>query len=205
MEKRSEYVADSDTRKGAKMFPLRMVRPTSGMNIGKVEMCGCKCNFWDLGGAEKMRILWERYYADADAVVFVIDSVSTQSKLEEARDAFFHIMDKEVLDGIPTLVFATKADLIGEGEAEVKEESKPRSPTNKEVVNGEDPPDDSPSFLTFEELAELFELHEDGSLRTYDNITFRQGSAKTGEGVKAAFEWLIPRAKQIQRNRGKHQ
>ncbi|EEC42545.1 predicted protein, partial [Phaeodactylum tricornutum CCAP 1055/1] len=52
-----------------KMLPLHRIRPTIGTNVGKVEIGGAKCSFYDVGG--RLRDLWERYYADADAVIFV--------------------------------------------------------------------------------------------------------------------------------------
>jgi GTPase SAR1 family protein len=58
-----------DLKQGAKMLPLEKIRPTIGMNLAKTEICGAKVHIWDLGG--KLQDLWERYYADADAVLFV--------------------------------------------------------------------------------------------------------------------------------------
>jgi hypothetical protein len=51
------------------MLPLDKIRPTIGMNLCKTEICGAKVHVWDLGG--KLQDLWERYYDDADAVLFV--------------------------------------------------------------------------------------------------------------------------------------
>mmetsp|Transcript_32774 Transcript_32774/g.43700 ORF Transcript_32774/g.43700 Transcript_32774/m.43700 type:complete len:382 (+) Transcript_32774:84-1229(+) len=201
----NQYVANSDLRKNAKMFPLERIRPTSGMNIGKVDMCGCKCRFWDLAGSEKMRPLWERYYADADAIVFVVDGTATKSKLEESRDAFFQILGKEVLDGVPILVFASKSDLMDERENDGDEEKGEVTAkgTEDEEQNAQEQSSSQRECLSFEEMSQLFELNLDGALETCHSITFRRGSAKTGEGVKAAFEWLIPRAKKMQKNRGR--
>lgn len=43
--------------------------------------------FWDLGGQIRMRSIWDKYYAEANAMIFVIDSADSD-RLEEARTAF---------------------------------------------------------------------------------------------------------------------
>ena len=46
-----------------------------------------KVIIWDLGGQIKMRNMWEKYYDDANAIIFVVDS-SDVSRLEEAKLAY---------------------------------------------------------------------------------------------------------------------
>lgn len=42
--------------------------------VSKCEFHGVTCQFWDLGGAGNLRQLWTKYYAEAHAVLFVLDS-----------------------------------------------------------------------------------------------------------------------------------
>ena len=38
-------------------------------------------HIWDLGGQDKLRILWQRYFLTAEAVIFVVDSSETDRLL----------------------------------------------------------------------------------------------------------------------------
>ena len=57
------------------------------MNLARINYRGSKVIFWDLGGQVKMRSMWERYYQEADAVIFVVDSADI-GRLEEAKLAY---------------------------------------------------------------------------------------------------------------------
>ena len=82
------------------------------MNLAKIQMKGSKIVFWDLGGQKKMRSIWERYYKEANAVVFVVDSAD-MGRLEEAKAAFDEVCDNELLalHDVPVLTIANKQDL----------------------------------------------------------------------------------------------
>jgi len=160
-----------------------------GMNLGKIEACGAKIRLMDLGGQVKMRPLWERYYNGIHAITFVLDVSPTceVSKLMEAR-AFYRCMrDDESLRNVPILIFANKMDT--------------RRLLDK--YNTDDENEDNGLILgdtSLLDIAELFLSHPKGSrdLMTKldaanddDHVAFFAGSAKTGEGVRAAFDWLI--------------
>jgi len=178
-----------DLKAGKVMFPLHLIRPTLGMNLGKIEACGAKIRLMDLGGQVKMRPLWERYYNGIHAITFVLDVSPTceVSKLMEAR-AFYRCMrDDESLRNVPILIFANKMDT--------------RRLLDK--YNTDDENEDNGLILgdtSLLDIAELFLSHPKGSrdLMTKldaanddDHVAFFAGSAKTGEGVRAAFDWLI--------------
>ena len=40
-------------------------------------------HIWDLGGQDKLRFLWQRYFLTAEAVVFVIDSSESERCVEK--------------------------------------------------------------------------------------------------------------------------
>lgn len=184
-------VRELDLKAGKKMFPLHLIRPTIGMNLGKIEACGAKVRLMDLGGQIKMRPLWERYYNDIHAITFVIDVSPTceVSKLMEAR-AFYRCMrDDESLRNVPILIFANKTDTRG---------SLDDYNTDEEDENYGLLLEDT-SLL---DIAELFLSHPKGASRRDlltkldaatddENVALFAGSAKTGEGVRAAFDWLI--------------
>lgn len=55
--------------------------------VSKCDFQGVICQFWDLGGGGDLKSLWQRYYQDAHAVFFVIDS-SDRKRVQEASEAF---------------------------------------------------------------------------------------------------------------------
>lgn len=36
------------------------ITTTVGLNIGKIDIAGVQFNFWDLGGQEELRSLWDK-------------------------------------------------------------------------------------------------------------------------------------------------
>ena len=101
-------------------LPPERIPPTVGMNLAKIQMKGSKIVFWDLGGQKKMRSIWERYYKEANAVVFVVDSAD-MGRLEEAKAAFDEVCENELLalHDVPVLTIANKQDLpnaVGPGD-----------------------------------------------------------------------------------------
>jgi ADP-ribosylation factor related protein 1 len=91
--------------------PSRIV-PTVGLNVGRMEAFGSHLVLWDLGGAAGLRSIWDKYFSDSHAVVFVVDA-SNRSRLEEARAAFDRILGARDLGGAPVLVVANKQDAEG--------------------------------------------------------------------------------------------
>lgn len=95
--------------KKVRSIPLEKIQPTLGLNIAKIDLCGCRVMFWDLGGAPQMRGLWERYYPDCHGWIFVVDSHDSV-RLEEAREAFRQAWNRPELKDLPCLILANKQD-----------------------------------------------------------------------------------------------
>ncbi|XP_022923138.1 ADP-ribosylation factor-related protein 1-like isoform X2 [Cucurbita pepo subsp. pepo] len=91
------------------LSPDRIV-PTVGLNIGRLEVLNAKLVFWDLGGQPGLRSIWEKYYEEAHAVIYVIDA-ACPSKFEDSKSAMEKVLRHEDLQGAPLLVFANKQDL----------------------------------------------------------------------------------------------
>lgn len=49
--------------------------------VSKCDLKGVQCQFWDLGGGGDLPKLWPKYYAEAHAVFFVIDSLEINDRL----------------------------------------------------------------------------------------------------------------------------
>ncbi|XP_028554770.1 ADP-ribosylation factor-related protein 1 isoform X3 [Dendrobium catenatum] len=108
-------------------LPPDRIVPTVGLNIGRVEASNAKLVFWDLGGQDLelcnssvmnkkndkkigLRTIWEKYYEEAHAVVFVIDA-SCPSSFEDSKSALEKVLRNDDLRGAPLLILANKQDL----------------------------------------------------------------------------------------------
>ncbi|KAL7147490.1 hypothetical protein ABFS83_06G110900 [Erythranthe nasuta] len=91
-------------------LPLDRIVPTVGLNIGRVEASNTKLVFWDLGGQPGLRSIWEKYYEEAHAVIYVIDA-ACPSRFEDSKSALEKVLRHEDLQGAPLLVIANKQDL----------------------------------------------------------------------------------------------
>jgi len=97
--------------KGEGLPPDRVV-PTVGLNIGRMEDANAKLVFWDLGGQVGLRAIWEKYYEEAHAIMYVIDA-ATASSFEDAKSALEKVIRHEHLRGASLLIVANKQDLPG--------------------------------------------------------------------------------------------
>lgn len=71
------------------LFQPDNIRPTIGQNIGRVtvgETDKLVLAFWDLGGQEGLRKIWEEYYKESEALIFVVDATD-RGRIEECKDA----------------------------------------------------------------------------------------------------------------------
>ena len=209
-QKSNQEQQQYDLKPGSKMFPLHLMRPTLGMNLAKFDSKHAKLRVMDLGGSIKMRKLWDRYYNDIHGIVFVVDisQHASVAKLMEARAFYRCTLDDESLSNVPVLIFGNKIDdRMDDG---LHQENKNDSDI---TVNGGDNNDvtidkaldvTSSSDTNMDsgllgdtsllDIAELFLSSPRGSPTSNIDlfkIAMFAGSAKTGEGVRPAFEWLI--------------
>jgi len=89
---------------------LSKIPPTVGLNIGKVDVGLAKLIFWDLGGQVGLRVIWDKYYSDSHAIIYVVDSVN-MSRMEEAAKEMENILNNKELSDAPILLLANKQDL----------------------------------------------------------------------------------------------
>ncbi|XP_071119058.1 ADP-ribosylation factor-related protein 1-like [Haliotis cracherodii] len=91
---------------------LSKITSTVGLNIGKIDLGKVRLNFWDLGGQEELQSLWDKYYAESHAVIYIVDSSDTE-RLEESKTAFDKMITNNSLCGVPLMLLANKQDLDG--------------------------------------------------------------------------------------------
>jgi len=79
---------------GQVQVDLAKIPPTIGFNNAKMEIAGVDAVFWDLGGHANFRVIWRKYYEEAQGIVFVVDS-SDVDRLPEARDVLWDVLTHE--------------------------------------------------------------------------------------------------------------
>jgi GTPase SAR1 family protein len=168
---------DYNLKPKAKMISLIKIRPTIGMNLGKVDLAGAKCQVWDLGG--RLVDLWERYYADCDAVIFVWKC---------GRDDDALLRDPEEADAAarPPITYQLQESLLNQVRSAIGDEIPLLVLAH---VHGEDQVVEAPMADTV--------YQTDALLPHYHNPlqALRVANAATGQGVAAALEWIVPLAK----------
>lgn len=88
------------------------VKPTIGFRPVTVSL-GDDTNirFYDLGGSEKIKEIWEQYFHDSHGIVYVVDSSLTSEELVKVKDNFNSTLQHDFLQTKPVLLFANKSDL----------------------------------------------------------------------------------------------
>ena len=66
-----------------------------------------------LAGGEKQRPYWQHYYSDAEAVVFVVDSASSDEEMVKAKEALHEALVHPDLEGLPCLILGNFQDKPG--------------------------------------------------------------------------------------------
>eukprot|EP01012_Entosiphon_sulcatum_P068608 TRINITY_DN98886_c0_g1_i1.p1 TRINITY_DN98886_c0_g1~~TRINITY_DN98886_c0_g1_i1.p1 ORF type:complete len:209 (-),score=45.06 TRINITY_DN98886_c0_g1_i1:12-638(-) len=88
---------------------LEKITPTVGLNIGRFDIGGCKLLVWDLGGQANLRKIWEKYYSETHALIFVLDAADPE-RYQEAYHALSGILENQALGSVPILVLVNKID-----------------------------------------------------------------------------------------------
>ena len=86
--------------------------PTIGFNVETVVYKHISFTVWDVGGQTKIRRLWQHYYENSDAVVFVVDS-SDRQRFAEAKEELDGMLADDRLRAASLLVFSNKTDMPG--------------------------------------------------------------------------------------------
>jgi len=66
--------------------------------------------FWDLGGQQGLRVIWDKYFSDAHALIYVLDA-SNVKRMDEAQKELESMLRHKDLADAPLLVLANKQDL----------------------------------------------------------------------------------------------
>jgi len=82
--------------------------PTMGINTEKLRHNNFDLVMKDIGGPEKIRLVWHHYITDCSALIFVVDS-SKAARLEEAASEMFSLLKRDTQQHLSRiLIFANK-------------------------------------------------------------------------------------------------
>lgn len=73
------------TRHKIKSGSVRLFIPTVRASLEEVTVGNVKFKAWDLGGHKQVRGAWRDYFAEADAIIFVVDAADHE-RLNEAQE-----------------------------------------------------------------------------------------------------------------------
>lgn len=137
---------------------------TIGMDIEHIEIKGETFNLLDLGGQEAFRItLWKTYAQMSQGAIFVFD-ITNRKRVQEAVDWFWKI-ETWLKEDVPIIFCANKIDL--------RQDSKVKA-------------------LSLDEIIEIFDLENFAQkISNYHSFSIFEISAKTGENVDEAMQWLF--------------
>lgn len=86
--------------------------PTIGFNVETVTYKNLKFQVWDLGGQTSIRPYWRCYYANTDAVIYVIDS-QDRERIGISKQELISMLEEEELRKAILVVLANKQDMDG--------------------------------------------------------------------------------------------
>jgi len=77
------------------------VTPTEAYKVHDIKIKGVKFNVWDVAGKESTRSLWKHYFQQGgtDAIIWVVDSASSDEKLAESQKCLSSAMMEPALSG----------------------------------------------------------------------------------------------------------
>lgn len=129
----SACLADWVTNQTTILYKLKLGEvvttiPTIGFNVETVEYkrisvsfqnlsfviffhaCEIQFTVWDVGGQTRIRPLWRHYFAQSNAIIYVVDSAD-EERLGEAKEELDNLLNNDELRDATLLVLANKQDM----------------------------------------------------------------------------------------------
>lgn len=82
---------------------------TNNLLVGHITIKKTHLKFWDVGGQESLRSLWEEYFTSCHAIIFIVDSTD-RARIEECKNSLVKIINDDSIESIPILMLANKQD-----------------------------------------------------------------------------------------------
>uniref|UniRef100_A0A8K9X755 ADP-ribosylation factor-like protein 6 n=1 Tax=Oncorhynchus mykiss TaxID=8022 RepID=A0A8K9X755_ONCMY len=102
----------SDDWKHVSQTQTQDIVPTIGFNIEKFKSSSLSFTVFDMSGQSRYRNLWEHYYKESHAIIFVIDS-GDKLRMVVAKEELDTLLNHQDICSrrMPVLLFANKSDL----------------------------------------------------------------------------------------------
>ncbi|XP_070175845.1 ADP-ribosylation factor-like protein 15 [Littorina saxatilis] len=97
---------------------LHKVEPTVGFSIKAILFEDCILDVKELGGGEKVRPYWDRYFQVFQGIIFVVKSSASDEEMEMVKQELFKALKHQQLKGLPLLLLANYSDVEGARSAE---------------------------------------------------------------------------------------
>ena len=68
---------------------------------------------WDVGGGDKIKLLWRHYYQNTQGVIYMVDAGDRERISTAREDLETLILNSEELKYVPVVIFGNKMDLAG--------------------------------------------------------------------------------------------
>ena len=68
-----------------KLGKVETIIPTIGFNLETVEYKNAVLFAWDIGGSDRLRILWRHYYRNTQGIIIVVDSTDKE-RIEQVKE-----------------------------------------------------------------------------------------------------------------------
>jgi small GTP-binding protein len=81
--------------------------PTIGFNVETVEYKNISFTVWDIGGQQRLRLLWKYYFANVQGIIYVVDC-NDHDRIDENREELSRILMEDELKDASLLVLANK-------------------------------------------------------------------------------------------------
>lgn len=88
----------------------RSTVPTMGVNREVINLPNLELDVFDLGGQEDFRPMWSEINEKSDGLIYVVDSTD-HLRMEESKEIFHDIINRQINKLIPVLVLLNKFDL----------------------------------------------------------------------------------------------
>jgi small GTP-binding protein len=87
------------------------VIPTIGKNTCRFKEKGIEYDFQDVGGSPSLRVYWNKYFKEIDAVLYVIDGTSNEQQIQDSYGELLKLISDSDLEGVPICICINKMDM----------------------------------------------------------------------------------------------